>query len=139
MAEFAIASISTMSQQNKQIEIPGNVPYLGSRVIFEDWGQVLGLLLPVAGAHFLLFVLIIDADRYNRSHLGVVNEASHGEEGEELGNQNPPYNLVQGSSEQNTRYERVRSTALRDAASGQADMGGQGTLGSLHSRQQMVA
>ena len=65
MAEFAIASISSMDAQNKGLLIPGEQPALGSRLVF-SWAQALGLLLSIVAAHGLLLVLIVDAEMYRR-------------------------------------------------------------------------
>lgn len=55
MAEFAIASISTMASTNRQIQSPGLVPYIGSRLQVH-WYYVIPLLSGVAGVDLGLFV-----------------------------------------------------------------------------------
>ena len=79
MAEFAIASISTLALQNAPIEIPGQTPYLGAHLDF-DWGTAFGLLIPIAVVHLILLGLIISAERFRRSGGQRVTIKLHGDE-----------------------------------------------------------
>ncbi|MCJ1330115.1 hypothetical protein MMC10_006797 [Thelotrema lepadinum] len=65
MAEFAIASISSMDALNTGVVIPGEQPALGSRLVF-TWAQALGLLLSIVAAHLVLLVLIFEAELFRR-------------------------------------------------------------------------
>jgi hypothetical protein len=52
MAEFAIASISTLASTNRQVHFP---PYIGSRLQVH-WYYVTPLLSGIVGVHLGLFV-----------------------------------------------------------------------------------
>ena len=60
MAEFAIASISTMASRNPQIQVEGLVPYLGSHLEVKYY-YLIPLLAGIIGAHLMLFLLNIYA------------------------------------------------------------------------------
>ena len=58
MAEFALGSLSTLFTTAPQIQIPGTVPYLGSRLqVF--WPYAIALLVAIAIAHFVIAFSVI--------------------------------------------------------------------------------
>lgn len=60
MAEFAIGSISTMARTNRQIQVHGSVPCLGSHLEVK-WYYLVPLLAGITGTHFVLFLLDVYA------------------------------------------------------------------------------
>ena len=60
MAEFAIASISTMATRNPPIRVDSLVPHLGSHVEVK-WYYLIPLLAGISGAHLALFLLNVYA------------------------------------------------------------------------------
>jgi hypothetical protein len=54
MAKFALGSISTMASLNSQIQIPGTLPHLGSRLVV-TWPFFILLLSFIVVAHFIIF------------------------------------------------------------------------------------
>ena len=71
MAEFALGSLSTLFNLAPQIQIPGTVPYLGSRLqVF--WPYTITLLIAIAGAHFVIAFSVIWFTRYM-----IVKDDSH--------------------------------------------------------------
>ena len=70
MAEFAIASISSLALHNKNILIAGNAPFLGSWIGTRpefDWSVALALFVPIGVVHLILLALIIISESYRRS------------------------------------------------------------------------
>ena len=60
MAEFALRSLATMAELNPSIQIPGNVPYLGSRLeVYNHWLNPIALLLIIVGLHLILLLASI--------------------------------------------------------------------------------
>ena len=58
MAEFALGSLSTLFNTAPQIQIPGTVPYLGSRLqVF--WPYAISLLIAIASAHLVIAFSVI--------------------------------------------------------------------------------
>ena len=55
VAEFAIGSLATMAYTNPLIQLPGLVPYLGSRLQVH-WDYIISLLAGIAAVHLILFV-----------------------------------------------------------------------------------
>lgn len=53
MAEFAIGSLAFMASTNRQIDVKGMVPYLGSRIAVH-WYYVIPLLAGISGVHLVL-------------------------------------------------------------------------------------
>ena len=70
IAEFAIASISSLALHNKQIQITGNKPSLGSWLGVKpefDWRTAFALFIPIGLVHLILLALIINAEYFRRS------------------------------------------------------------------------
>ena len=60
MAEFALGSLATMVEVNPRIQIPGHVPYLGSRLnIFQRRIPFLILLFSIPVTHLILLVVTL--------------------------------------------------------------------------------
>ena len=82
MAEYALGSIVTMATNNPTVQIPGNLPILGSRLKI-NWAFAIALLICIAGVHSALFILAFNADRWNRHHTRSESEqltnVEHGE------------------------------------------------------------
>lgn len=72
MAEFALGSIATMATKNPSIQIPGNLPTLGTRLEI-TWAFAIALLVCIASVHSALSASAIYANWWNRVHL--LNEA----------------------------------------------------------------
>ena len=53
VAAFAIGSLSTLATTNPQIQVPGLVPYLGSKLAVH-WDYILPLLVGIATVHAAL-------------------------------------------------------------------------------------
>ena len=69
MAEFAIASISSLALHNEQTSIAGNMPSLGSWIGTRpdfDWTVAFAIFVPIGILHLILLVMIIDAERFRR-------------------------------------------------------------------------
>ncbi|KAI9716441.1 MAG: hypothetical protein M1812_005336 [Candelaria pacifica] len=60
MAEFALRSLAVMAERNPIIQIPSQVPHLGTRLkVYNHWRYLLILLLCIVAGHFALFVAAI--------------------------------------------------------------------------------
>lgn len=58
MSEFAIGSLAVMAELNPQIYGPGTLPIIGYQLSV-SWGLLVPLVASIAGAHFLLVVLML--------------------------------------------------------------------------------
>ena len=84
MAEFAIASVSSLALHNKEISIAGNTPSLGSWIGTRpefDWSVALALFISIGVVHLILLALIIHSENFRRFQLsgillGDQNESS---------------------------------------------------------------